>query len=85
MEVVGIIKENILFYKVLILTEEEHIMNRVFVQMIQNKILMTTLSAWIAAQTVKVITGIIRQKNLISAGLWEQAACLQAMLPEPVV
>lgn len=38
-------------------------MKEIFRQLIQNKILMTTLSAWIIAQTIKVTTGVIRQKR----------------------
>jgi acid phosphatase family membrane protein YuiD len=38
-------------------------MKEIFLQIIKNKILMTTLSAWIIAQTVKVTIGIIRQKK----------------------
>ena len=33
-------------------------------QIIRNKIFMTTLSAWVIAQTVKVTIGIIRQKKI---------------------
>ncbi len=32
-------------------------------QIIKNKILMTALSAWVIAQTIKVITGVIRQRK----------------------
>lgn len=32
-------------------------------QIIKNKILMTALSAWVIAQTIKVITGVIRQRR----------------------
>jgi len=32
-------------------------------QLIKNKILMTALSAWVIAQTIKVITGVIRQRR----------------------
>ena len=32
-------------------------------QLIKNKILMTALSAWVIAQTIKVITGVIRQRK----------------------
>lgn len=38
-------------------------MGDIFNQIIKNKILMTTLSAWLIAQTIKVITGVIRQKK----------------------
>ncbi|KPK98908.1 MAG: hypothetical protein AMJ95_02225 [Omnitrophica WOR_2 bacterium SM23_72] len=38
-------------------------MKEVFVDIFKNKILMTTLSAWLIAQTIKVVLGIIRQKK----------------------
>ena len=38
-------------------------MNEIFVQFVKNRILMTTLSAWLIAQTVKVVTGIVREKK----------------------
>jgi len=38
-------------------------MKELFVQLIKNKILMTTLSAWIIAQVIKVVTGVIRHKK----------------------
>lgn len=38
-------------------------MNVIVTEIIQNKILMTTLSAWIIAQTVKVVIGVIRQRK----------------------
>jgi acid phosphatase family membrane protein YuiD len=38
-------------------------MTDIFTQIIQNKIFMTTLSAWIIAQVIKVTTGVIRQKK----------------------
>jgi len=38
-------------------------MKEIFAQIYQNKIFMTTLSAWIIAQTVKVTIGVIRQKK----------------------
>lgn len=38
-------------------------MKEVFSQIFRNKIFMTTLSAWIIAQTVKVTIGVIRQKK----------------------
>jgi hypothetical protein len=38
-------------------------MKEIFVQIITNKILMTTLSAWVIAQTVKVSIGVIRQRK----------------------
>ncbi len=38
-------------------------MKEIFVDIFKNKILMTTLSAWLIAQTIKVILGIIRQKK----------------------
>jgi len=34
-----------------------------FAEMYRNKILMTTLSAWVIAQSIKVIIGIFRQKR----------------------
>jgi len=39
-------------------------MKEIFSQIFRNKVLMTTLSAWIIAQGLKVILGIIRQKKL---------------------
>jgi len=38
-------------------------MRNIFTQLAQNKIFMTTLSAWIIAQTIKVTIGVIRQKR----------------------
>lgn len=38
-------------------------MKDIFSQIIENKIFMTTLSAWIIAQTFKVSMGVIRQKR----------------------
>lgn len=38
-------------------------MQEIFLQIIKNKIFMTTLSAWIIAQTVKVTIGVIREKR----------------------
>jgi hypothetical protein len=38
-------------------------MKEIFVQIIKNKILMATLSAWVIAQTVKVSIGVIRQRK----------------------
>jgi len=38
-------------------------MKEIFAQLYENKILMTTLSAWIIAQTIKVTIGIISQKK----------------------
>ena len=38
-------------------------MGEIFNQIIKNKILMTTLSAWLIAQTIKVVIGIIRQRR----------------------
>jgi acid phosphatase family membrane protein YuiD len=38
-------------------------MREVFGQIVKNKILMTTLSAWLIAQTIKVTIGVIRQKR----------------------
>lgn len=35
----------------------------IFIQLSRNKIFMTTLSAWIVAQSIKVIIGVIRQKK----------------------
>jgi len=35
----------------------------IFVQTVQNKIFMTTLSAWLIAQIIKVTIGIIREKR----------------------
>jgi len=37
--------------------------NNIFVQAFENKILMTTISAWLIAQTIKVISGVIRQRK----------------------
>lgn len=38
-------------------------MENIFIQIIKNKIFMTTLSAWVIAQTVKVSIGVIREKK----------------------
>ncbi len=38
-------------------------MKEIFIQLIKNKIFITTLSAWIIAQTIKVSIGVIRQKK----------------------
>jgi len=38
-------------------------MQDIFTQLIQNKIFMTTLSAWLIAQTIKVTIGVIREKK----------------------
>jgi uncharacterized protein len=38
-------------------------MNELFADIIKNKILMTTLSAWLIAQTIKVAMGVIREKK----------------------
>lgn len=38
-------------------------MGEIFTQIIKNKIFMTTLFAWVVAQTVKVSIGVIRQKK----------------------
>jgi len=38
-------------------------MREIFTQIIHNKIFMTTLSAWLIAQTVKVTIGVIREKK----------------------
>ena len=39
-------------------------MKTVLIEIFKNKIFMTTLAAWIIAQTVKVTVGLIRQKKL---------------------
>ncbi len=38
-------------------------MQEILAQIIKNKIFITTLSAWIIAQTIKVTTGIIKEKR----------------------
>jgi len=38
-------------------------MNEIFVDIINNKVFMTTLSAWFIAQTIKVILGIVRERK----------------------
>lgn len=38
-------------------------MRDIFIQMSQNKIFIITLYAWIIAQTIKVIIGVVRQKR----------------------
>jgi acid phosphatase family membrane protein YuiD len=38
-------------------------MNDIFLQFFQNKILITTICAWMIAQTIKVIIGVFRQKK----------------------
>lgn len=38
-------------------------MREIFIQLLQNKIFMTTLSAWIIAQVLKVSIGVISQKR----------------------
>lgn len=38
-------------------------MNSIFVQLAQNRILMITLFSWFAAQSIKVIIGIFREKR----------------------
>jgi len=38
-------------------------MNDFFIQIFKNKILMTTLSAWLIAQTIKVTIGVLREKK----------------------
>jgi len=38
-------------------------MQNIFVEIFQNKIFMTTLAAWMLAQTVKVTIGVIRQRK----------------------
>ncbi len=65
-------------------------MNEIFLQLGQNKVFITTLYAWIIAQTIKVIIGVIRLKKfdfrwLIGTGGMPSshaagAACLAASL-----
>jgi acid phosphatase family membrane protein YuiD len=38
-------------------------MNDIFVQFFRNKILLTTICAWLIAQTIKVVIGVFRQKK----------------------
>jgi acid phosphatase family membrane protein YuiD len=38
-------------------------MEEIFLEIFKNKILMTTLSAWFIAQTIKVVVGVIRQRK----------------------
>jgi hypothetical protein len=38
-------------------------MKEIFIQTFRNKIFMTTLSAWVIAQVIKVCIGVIRQKR----------------------
>jgi len=38
-------------------------MSNIFTEIIKNKIFITTLSAWLVAQTIKVSIGVIRQKR----------------------
>ena len=38
-------------------------MKEIFVDIFRNKILMTTLSAWLIAQTIKVVLGVIRERK----------------------
>ena len=38
-------------------------MREILIQLIKNKIFMTTLSAWIAAQVIKVTIGIVRERK----------------------
>lgn len=38
-------------------------MREIFIDIVKNKILMTTLSAWFIAQTIKVFLGVIRQRK----------------------
>ncbi len=38
-------------------------MQNIFVQLLKNKILITTLAGWLIAQTIKVSIGVIRQKR----------------------
>lgn len=58
-------------------------MKEILTELLRNRILITTICAWLIAQTIKVIIGVFTQKNLIFAGLWEQEACLPAMFQEP--
>ena len=37
--------------------------DNIFAQAFQNKILMTTISAWLIAQSIKVIIGVVRQRR----------------------
>jgi len=39
-------------------------MKEIFLQILQNKILLTTIFAWLCAQTIKVILALIREKKL---------------------
>lgn len=65
-------------------------MREIFIQILNNKIFVVTLYAWILAQVIKVIIGIIRQKKfdfrwLIGAGGMPSshaagAACLATIL-----
>ncbi len=38
-------------------------MNDIFIQFFKNKILITTICAWLIAQTIKVIIGVFREKK----------------------
>jgi hypothetical protein len=38
-------------------------MDNIFFEIVKNKIFITTLSSWIIAQTIKVITGVISQRK----------------------
>lgn len=38
-------------------------MNQTFSQIVNNKIFVTTLSAWLITQTIKVVIGVVRQKR----------------------
>jgi hypothetical protein len=38
-------------------------MNEIFIQIIKNKVLMTTIFAWLLAQTIKVAIGVIRERK----------------------
>jgi len=38
-------------------------MNEIFLQILKNKIFITTLSAWLIAQTIKVTIGVIRERR----------------------
>ena len=65
-------------------------MNEIFIQISKNKVFIITLYAWIIAQTIKVVIGVIRQRKfdfrwLIGTGGMPSshaagAACLAAIL-----
>jgi len=38
-------------------------MNEIFIQLCKNKILITTICAWLIAQTIKVVVGVFREKK----------------------